>query len=111
MIIQKEKGLDSFSVKTYEDIPKAIADELGLPGSLVNEAIRGFYADLRTVISNGEATKIHLRRFGTIRCTIFGVNKQLSLWLQAYKEQKITREVASLRVGELWKIKQLFYGE
>lgn len=111
MIIQKERGLDSFLAKNYNDIPKVIADELNLPTSLVDSVVKGFYTDLRAVVSNGEATKIHLRRFGTIRCTIWGVNKQISLWLQAYREGKISREIACARIEELWKIKQLFYGK
>lgn len=65
MIIQKERGLDSFLAKNYNDIPKVIADELNLPTSLVDSVVKGFYTDLRAVVSNGEATKIHLRRFGT----------------------------------------------
>lgn len=111
MIIQKESELDSFSAKTYEDIPKAIAQELGIPESLILSTVREFYIDLRDVISNGEATKVHLRRFGTFRCTMQGVNKNISLWLQAYREGKITRELACQKISELWKIKQLFYGE
>lgn len=109
MIIAKEKDLTSFSVKRSEDIPTIIAAELSLPEALVASVITGFHKDLKRTISEGEATEVKLRRFGTFKCTPYGVNKRIRLWLQAYRENKISREAACKKVSELWKLRVQFY--
>ena len=109
MIIAKEKDLDSYSVKKYEDIPKTISSEVNLPESVVEHAIHQFYVDLKRTINNAEATKVKIRRFGTFQCTPYGVNKRIRLWLAAYRNNKITREVAALKITGLWKLRQQFY--
>ncbi len=111
MIIPKGSELTSYSPKNYDDVFEIVAKELGVDEKLVRFVTTDTQKKIRTSISNAEATKIKIRRLGTFSTKPSTIDRNIRLWIKAYREYKIPRKVACSKISELWRFRVLWQNE
>jgi uncharacterized protein YbgA (DUF1722 family) len=97
--------LQTQSLKNVSDLYKILADKYKVKPELIKMITNHPYDYVASTVRNRKDNTILLHNLGTFEISLFGVNKDIRMYLSFYRAGAMSRENAVKEISELWKLR------
>ena len=98
--------LEDYNPKSIDEVYEIVAKITNKDVNLVKTIVAHPFEYIRNKMYNLEEHSFYLHSFGTIRASLAGTNQHIRMWLMAYRQEKISRELCVNKITLLWKLRQ-----
>lgn len=99
----------------YDPVMKRIltqvAEEEDLPFEEIEQVYRGLFRAVKAFLQLRECPRILIDNFGTFRVSYYRISRKISVFINRYKSDKISRKKAVALVSYFWPVRRRVQSE